>query len=48
MSAWDFFWIAVGYFLAALAGAVLGVAGTIKAFQIMHSNSLPCKPKSKG
>jgi hypothetical protein len=43
VSASDFFWIALGYFLAALASAVLGVAGTIWAFLRMHNNSLPPK-----
>lgn len=43
MSASDFLWIALGYFLAALFGAVAGGYAIIKALFKMHENSLPPK-----
>lgn len=37
----DFFWIAAGFALGAIAGAF----GTVKAFLRMHRNSLPPKDR---
>lgn len=34
-------WIAAGFVAGALVGVVVGALATVKAFLIMHQNSLP-------
>lgn len=50
MSPLGFAWIALGFHLCALVGAVAGALATVKAFLIMHENALPpdCLPKNRG
>ncbi|MBD8724651.1 hypothetical protein IFT43_14905 [Oxalobacteraceae sp. CFBP 13708] len=47
MSPLDYAWIALGFLLFALVGAVAGALATVKAFLIMHENSLPPDYRSK-
>jgi hypothetical protein len=49
MSPLDYAWIALGLLLRAIVGTVAGALATVKAFLIMHENSLPpnCRPKNR-